>query len=87
MTLVSLGAVAGWSDAWASLRPGEPGWTYDLEANALARANAFAGEPSRRLDRVLSSRRLVPVAVGLVGLEDPPSDHFGVWADMKVVGP
>jgi endonuclease/exonuclease/phosphatase family metal-dependent hydrolase len=61
--------------------------TYELETNARARANAFKGELSRRLDRVLSSRRQVPVAVGLVGQTEPPSDHFGVWADLKVVGP
>ncbi len=79
--------LAGWSDAWKVVRPGEAGFTYDLGANARARAGAFSGEASRRLDRVLSSRRLVPVAVGLVGVDAPPSDHFGVWADLRVVGP
>ncbi|XP_048552816.1 uncharacterized protein LOC125533074 [Triticum urartu] len=25
----------GWVDAWAELKPGEDGWTYDTEANAM----------------------------------------------------
>jgi endonuclease/exonuclease/phosphatase family metal-dependent hydrolase len=77
--------LAGWTDAWTRLQPGEAGYSYDLEANPVARKNAFAAEPSRRLDRILSTRRLVPVAVGLVGKTgqpDPPSDHYGLWADL-----
>ncbi len=81
--------LAGWRDAWPTLRPGDPGLTYDLDRNPLARAQAFAPEPSRRLDRILLSSDLTPLAVGLVtpapgpGAEgSPPSDHFGVWADI-----
>jgi endonuclease/exonuclease/phosphatase family metal-dependent hydrolase len=76
--------LSGWSDAWIRLRPGEAGYTYDLDANTLARDHAFAAEPSRRLDRILSSRRLIPVAVGMMGkgAPGPPSDHYGLWADL-----
>ena len=74
--------IALWTDAWPRLRPGELGFSYDREANPLARGHAFAAEPSRRLDRILSTPRLVPVAVGLIGQNDPPSDHYGVWADL-----
>lgn len=28
----------GWVDAWAELKPGEDGWTYDTEANAMLSA-------------------------------------------------
>jgi endonuclease/exonuclease/phosphatase family metal-dependent hydrolase len=76
----------GWTDAWTQLRPGEAGNTYDLESNTLAQENAFATEPSRRLDRILTSPGLRPIAIGLLGQgtrqPDPPSDHFGVWADL-----
>ncbi len=62
---------------------------YDLAVNRLARANAFAGEASRRLDRILTSARLRPTAVGLLGqatgADMPLSDHFGVWADVVVL--
>jgi endonuclease/exonuclease/phosphatase family metal-dependent hydrolase len=81
--------LAGWRDAWLTLRPDDPGLTYDVELNPLARANAFAAEPSRRLDRILLSSDLTPLAVGLVTPESgpggegpPPSDHYGVWADI-----
>jgi endonuclease/exonuclease/phosphatase family metal-dependent hydrolase len=81
--------LAGWRDAWLTLRPDDPGLTYDMERNPLARAQAFAAEPSRRLDRILLSSDLTPLAVGLVRPEpppgaerSPPSDHFGVWADI-----
>lgn len=75
----------GWTDAWTRLRPGEAGHTYDLEANRLAKEHAYAAEPSRRLDRILTSAWLVPIAVGLAGQGGGPSgvvsDHFGLWAD------
>ena len=82
--------LAGWRDAWLTLRPDpdDPGLTYNVEHNPLARANAFAAEPSRRLDRILLSSDLTPLAVGLVtpgpgpGVGRPPSDHYGVWVDI-----
>lgn len=78
-------------DAWLTARPDpdDPGLTYDVERNPVARANAFAAEPSRRLDRMLLSSDLKPLAVGLVtpgsGQEAgrPPSDHYGVWVDIS----
>ena len=82
--------LAGWRDAWLTFHPDpdDPGLTYDIERNPLARANAFAAEPSRRLDRILLSSDLTPLAVGLVtpgpgpGAGRPPSDHYGVWVDI-----
>jgi len=76
--------LAGLTDAWTQLRRDEAGHTYDLESNPLAREHAFAAEPSRRVDRILSTQRLVPIAVGLTGKgqSDPPSDHDGLWADL-----
>jgi endonuclease/exonuclease/phosphatase family metal-dependent hydrolase len=78
-----------WADGWARLHP-TPAVTYDLATNPLARANAFAGEPSRRLDRILLSPDLTPLAAGLVGQaaagESPPSDHYGVWVDVRLPG-
>jgi len=64
--------------------------TYDLETNPLARENAFPGEASRRLDRILLSADLTPLDAGLVGQaaggEPPPSDHYGVWVDVRLTG-
>ncbi|UHD15307.1 endonuclease/exonuclease/phosphatase family protein [Thiocapsa bogorovii] len=74
--------LASWTDAWTRLRPGEPGFSYDPEANPLARGHAFAAESGRRLNRILSTSRLVPIAVGLTGQTNPPSDHYGVWANL-----
>lgn len=76
--------IADWTDAWARLRPGEAGHSYDPQANPLARKHGFAAEPGRRIDRILSSRRLVPIAAGLIGKDraEPPSDHYGLWADL-----
>jgi len=89
--------LSGWQDAWLKLRPQDPGLTYDVRHNPLARGNAFANEPSRRLDRILLSGDLLPLAVGLVkpgpnpgpgsssgpGAGQPPSDHYGVWVDIQ----
>lgn len=81
------GQIANWTDAWARLRLGEAGHSYDPIANPLARKHALAGESGRRIDRILSSRRLVPIAVGLTGqgTAEPPSDHYGLWADLLPV--
>lgn len=80
--------LAPWTDAWARLSPAAPGYTYDLASNPLARANAFAGETSRRLDRILTFESLRPTAVGLLGqltgVDLPASDHYGVWADLAL---
>ncbi|KAF6997292.1 hypothetical protein CFC21_013531 [Triticum aestivum] len=39
----------GWVDAWAELKPGEDGWTYDTEANAML--SAVVHKRQLRLDR------------------------------------
>lgn len=38
----------GWIDAWVELKPGENGWTYDTEANAMLSGNR---NQQKRLDR------------------------------------
>ncbi|PWZ54504.1 Tyrosyl-DNA phosphodiesterase 2 [Zea mays] len=38
----------GWIDAWAELKPGEDGWTYDTKANAMLSGNR---KLQKRLDR------------------------------------
>ena len=80
------GRLMGWTDAWIRRRPAEAGHTYDLDANPLARKHAFTAEPSRRLDRILTSPQLIPTAAGMAGQvtgrSGPPSDHYGVWADL-----
>ena len=81
--------LTGLTDVFRSVRPHVPGYTYDL-ANPLARRNAYAREPSRRLDRLLLSdprmqvegcRRVLnqPAASGLF-----PSDHYGLYATLAV---
>ncbi|MBA3686326.1 MAG: endonuclease/exonuclease/phosphatase family protein [Planctomycetes bacterium] len=84
----------GWTDCWRAAMGEDPGLTWDNERNALARANAFPEEPSRRLDRVLvRSQRWTPVESRLVGTEAVsaltpglfPSDHFGVY--VRMIGP
>jgi len=39
---------AGWADAWATLRPTEPGYTYDAKENGM-----LLGNLRKRLDRCL----------------------------------
>lgn len=76
-------------DPWPVLKSGQPGFTWDNEQNAQAKQGAFAGETSRRLDRILvRSAHLKPKSVQLIGdkplraekPEEYPSDHFGVFA-------
>lgn len=38
----------GWTDAWAELRPGENGWTYDTKSNLMLSGNRTL---QKRLDR------------------------------------
>lgn len=40
-------------DLWTQLRPGDPGFTWNMADNPMARIGAFVGEGDRRLDRVL----------------------------------
>ena len=76
-----------YADLWLSLRPGEAGFTWNIEASEMARKGSFPGERSRRLDRILvRSTAWKPKAVRIIG-DQPvtpgdrklfPSDHFGV---------
>ena len=77
----------GYADVWRALHPELPGYTWDIERSAKARANSFPGEPSRRLDRILiRSSRWQPAAARMVGNQPVrpdqpawfPSDHFGL---------
>jgi len=70
----------------------EPGYTFDLKLNPMAKAGALPREQSRRIDRILvSSKSWEPADVAIVGnapidLEKPdlfPSDHFGLKAILK----
>jgi poly(A) polymerase len=88
----------GFVDVWPLLRPGEPGYTFDPERNALAMAMTATGR-RQRLDRVLvrsPSGRLAPRAVTLFGEAPLPppeaptggplftSDHFGVSCVLRL---
>ncbi len=75
-------------DIWKLLKPGDRGYTWNMELNVLAKRHAYPGETSRRLDRILfRSDLLVPVHAGLFGTSSIhagssimyPSDHFGLF--------
>lgn len=80
---------ASFTDFWTTLRPGEPGFTWDNEKSDMAGKSPerFTGEPSRRLDWILlRSDKWKPQSVEIIGNEPVipgrkdifPSDHFGV---------
>ncbi|MBI5724714.1 MAG: endonuclease/exonuclease/phosphatase family protein [Planctomycetes bacterium] len=80
------------TDVWPALRPSEKGFTWDMEANGLAKKYAYHGETSRRIDRVfVGSNYWTPQDVQLVGTEPItpgdasmfPSDHFGLLVTFK----
>jgi endonuclease/exonuclease/phosphatase family metal-dependent hydrolase len=74
-------------DLWRALRPGEPGFTWNIEASDMAKKGSFPDEKSRRIDRILvRSSVWQPKSVRIVG-DQPvkpddkvlfPSDHFGL---------
>ncbi len=81
-----------YQDAWETLRPAEPGFTFDA-GNPLVRAGEVATAVSRRIDyilvrteahgptlQVLSCNRLLDRSVDGVWA----SDHFGVVADLAL---
>jgi poly(A) polymerase len=85
-------AEAGFTDAWTTLHPGDPGFSYDPSRNALAALMSHSGQ-CKRFDRVLvrsASGRLTPRQMSFFG-EEPlsgrpspggdrlfVSDHFGL---------
>jgi len=77
----------GYTDMWLVLKPGDPGYTWDIEKSDLANESKFVGEPSRRLDRILvRSKSWKPKEIKIIGDEPTdtgkkdmfPSDHFGL---------
>ncbi len=86
---------ANFSDLWRQLYPDKAGYTFDPERNPLAMLMSLAGNPAR-FDRILLRRDPVSnyrlQSVGLFGCEPIsnthgqiyPSDHFGIWAVLKV---
>lgn len=67
-------------DAWRSLYPHAPGYTYRPGTNALAARHALPGEKARRLDRILVRSAIwKPLGAGLLVREgrsrSPASDH------------
>ncbi len=76
----------GWVDVFRDLHPKLPGFTWDRERNPMAKAGSLAGEPSRRLDRVvvrgLRGRTARVVMNTAIKPRLFPSDHFGVLATL-----
>ncbi|MCA9619831.1 MAG: endonuclease/exonuclease/phosphatase family protein, partial [Myxococcales bacterium] len=55
-------------DLWRELLPKDPGFTWNMRENPLARIGAFVGEPDRRLDRILlRSDAWRPRSIALIG--------------------
>lgn len=79
-------------DLWTALRKDAPGYTWDNERSAMSKKAAFAGEQSRRLDRILwRSAQWRPHTVRVIGTrpvapDKPalfPSDHFGLMGVLQ----
>jgi endonuclease/exonuclease/phosphatase family metal-dependent hydrolase len=79
-------------DLWTALRKDAPGYTWDNERSAMANNGAFAGEQSRRLDRILwRSAKWRPHTVRIIGTRPVashkpalfPSDHFGLMGILQ----
>ena len=79
-------------DLWSTLKPEEPGYTWNIEENGMAKRGAFPGETSRRIDRILvRSKVYEPKSVRNVGNQpvEPgdnslfPADHYGVVGTVK----
>ena len=78
---------AAFVDVWKSLKPADPGSTWNIETSDMAKKGSFPGEKSRRLDRILiRSRVWKPKEARIIG-DQPvvegkkdlfPSDHFGL---------
>ncbi|EEF43851.1 hydrolase, putative [Ricinus communis] len=60
----------GWVDAWAELRPGENGWTYDTKCNKMLSGNRTL---QKRLDRFVCSLRDFKISkIDTIGKEAIP---------------
>lgn len=79
-------------DLWLALKPGDPGFTWNMEASDMARKGSFPNETSRRIDRILiRSEVWKPKAIRIIG-DAPvtpgdrslfPSDHFGLAGSVE----
>jgi endonuclease/exonuclease/phosphatase family metal-dependent hydrolase len=76
-------------DVWRTLHSGKHGYTWNMEANRLARLHAYDEETSRRLDRILvKTPHWKPEKAYIIGRQaveadgNPlyPSDHYGLVA-------
>jgi tyrosyl-DNA phosphodiesterase 2 len=74
-------------DVWRTLRPAEPGYTWNMEQSEMAKRGSFPNETSRRIDRILVKSKLFkPKSIRIIGstpvtADQPgvfPSDHFGL---------
>ncbi len=83
----------GWTDAWQSLRPDDPGFTVDSEVNIMRALSKSKGKRAR-IDRVFHrSARWRVESIERLGMEpvadDPTdpvlfiSDHFGLCVDLS----
>lgn len=84
------GTSAGYTDAWAAVRPGEPGHTFSPD-NPLVRDGDMPCEPGRRIDYVLVRSTAHGPTLRVAGCERvftdhdrPISDHYGVLADLRI---
>lgn len=60
----------GWMDAWAELRPGENGWTYDTKSNQMLSGNRTL---QKRLDRFVCHLRDFRISkIDMIGMEAIP---------------
>ncbi len=79
-------------DCWTTLKPKEPGFTWNIEESDMAKKGSFKGEKSRRIDRILlRSANYKPSSVAIVG-DKPlkegdkslfPSDHYGLVGTLE----
>ncbi|KAJ9169121.1 hypothetical protein P3X46_020583 [Hevea brasiliensis] len=60
----------GWIDAWAELRPGENGWTYDTKSNQMLSGNRTL---QKRLDRFICNLHDFRISrIDMIGMEAIP---------------
>lgn len=60
----------GWVDAWADLRPGENGWTYDTKSNQMLSGNRTL---QKRLDRFMCRLHDFKISkIDMIGMEPIP---------------
>ena len=74
-------------DVWRVLHPGDPGFTWNNDQNPMAGIGAFAGEPNRRLDRVLvRSPLLRPRSIRIIG-NTPVGERVLTLRDRAIIEP